>query len=41
MTWVGLRDMRRVGLSQVALVTPSTREELTHAKAGGQPSHTF
>ena len=27
--------------SQVALATPVTREELTHAKPGGQPSHIF
>ena len=27
--------------SQVALGTPTHRDDLTHAKCGGQPSHNF
>ncbi len=40
---LGWSPLRRatVGQSQVALATPVTREELTHAKTGGQPSHNF
>ncbi len=32
---------RQGGASQVALVTSRVREELTHAKCRGQPSHNF
>jgi hypothetical protein len=42
MTWVGLRNMRPVGLvAGGSGDSGSTREDLTHAKVGGQPSHTF
>jgi len=42
MTWVGLREMRQcrivAGGSGDSVLT---REESTHAKSGGQPSHNF
>ena len=42
MTWVGLREMRQCGIvAGGSGDSVLTREELTHAKIGGQPSHNF